>query len=340
MAAEYNTVGCVEVVGDDQSCDFPWYLSSEFIISVLFVVFILPISLRGDPDVFATISFTTFIHFALFLGLVIFGAASYWPSNGIAEVLTLQQLTQLNDTAGGGSPAGNISSDVFPQSEEFIFSSDTVLAVAILAFSMSAHTTGLPLLHGTRMAVGAAKKEKMRLITKVVLGSYLAVLVYYLIIMLSCYIAFGPTVSDNCLNDFPSSLPFASVVRCTFFFELSTSIPLYLYSMRRDMTAIFLNIDGGQAEMDVVEQEHRQRTILITILILAASATLGLVGSLSVILGFTGSVVTSFNLFIFPGILYWRTGILGWQRRASPPIVVFGVAVLVISLYGQIVDLL
>jgi len=302
---------------------------------MLMVFLILPISLRGDPDVFATISFTTFLHFTLFLCLVIWGAVTYWPSNNMEEVLTRSQLEQLNST-------GNItaSTSLFPrETSAFIFNTDTVLAIAILAFSMSAHTTGMPILHGMRMVAGCGKEVKMRLITKVVYGSYIAVFVYYVVIMLSCYMAFGPSVSDNCLNSFPSSAPFAMVVRCTFFFELGTSVPLYLYSMRRDMTATALDIDGDQAEMDKIEQDNWWRTALITLLILASSTAIGLVGSLAVILGFTGSIVTSFNLFIFPGIMYWTTGLVGGRRIVALPIAVFGVFILVVALYGQISDL-
>lgn len=338
---QYNSFGCVD--GDD-GCDLPVYVRSWFLIMLIMIVFIAPLSLRSDPDLFANISFTTFIHFGAFLILVCYGAATYYVSN-----LSESAVYTREEAIAEGLP---IAPSVYPKESSgapapFIFSEEAILVLAILAFAMEAHTTGLEVLYGTRMRKenfreGESEDEhKVRITSYVVAGSFAAVFVYYLIIMLGAYMAFGPKVKDNSLNSFPSSDVFAQVIRCTYTFELGTSVPIYAYAMRRDLTATIFNIQGGQSDIDKAEKENPIRTVSITLAILFFSTLLGILGSLSLILGLTGALVTSLNTYVYPSILFYtfckRQGqTLGWEFKASIALACFGVIVCVIALYSQI----
>jgi len=332
---QFNVEGCVDY---EPGCDLPVYLRSWFLIALLMIFFIGPISLRSNPDVFATISFTTFIHFGLFMILVFVGAATYWPSNNLPGVFTEKELDDLmlpksTRLYPAGTPA-------------FKFQEDAVLTFAILAFAMEAHTTGLEILYGTRITKSdiregeTLKDTKIRITSVIVAGSFAAVFVYYLIIMIGSYIAFGPTVRDNSLNSFPPGDAFAQVIRCTYTFELGTSVPIYVYAMRRDLTAAIYGLKGGQAEMDRIEEENRGRTVFITVSLLFLSTALGVVGTLSLILGLTGAIVTSLNTYVFPALLYNKfmkdSGQDSWERSIAIPLAVFGVLVSIIALYAQI----
>lgn len=156
---QQNTEGCTT---GDEDCDLDWWLSSAFLIIMLMVFFILPISLRSNPDVFAKISFTTFIHFGLFSILVFVGVARYWPSNELPLVLTAEELDELSLPK---------SSNVYPPEDKvFRFNSDAVLAFSIIAFAAEAHTTAMPILHGTRIHKGATDDEKIAITSKIVGG--------------------------------------------------------------------------------------------------------------------------------------------------------------------------
>ncbi|GBG27769.1 Sodium-coupled neutral amino acid transporter 2 [Hondaea fermentalgiana] len=337
---QYNVMGCVD---SDENCDLPVYLRSWFLITIIMLVFIVPLSLRSDPDLFANISFTTFVHFGAFLVLVCYGASIYHVSNlSDSAVYTEDEALAL------GLP---IAPNLYPSPSDgapapFIFSDQAVLVLAILAFAMEAHTTGLEILYGTRMRPEDQRPEespddhKIRVTSLVVAGSFAAVFVYYLIIMLGAYMAFGPKVKDNALNSFPSSDIFAQVIRCTYTFELGTSVPIYVYAMRRDLTASLFNIEGGQADIDRVEKENPKRTIFITLTLLVLSTVLGVLGTLSIILGLTGAIVTALNTYVFPSMLYYtfakQQGNDGWEFKVSLPLAIFGVLVSIIALYSQI----
>lgn len=113
-------------------------------------------------------------------------------------------------------------------------------------------------------------------------------------------------------------------------------MPIYVYSMRRELSATYLGVKGGQAEMDQIEAANPIRTAAITITILTLSTTLGLLGSLQQILGFTSAIVTSWNTFCFPAALYYMLDIKGWERNLAPPIIVLGILTSIIALYAQI----
>jgi hypothetical protein len=102
------------------------------------------------------------------------------------------------------------------------------------------------------------------------------------------------------------------------------------------MTAALLDIPGGQIEMDQIERENRSRTIAVTIFLLVTSTALGLLGSLSLILAFTGAIVTSLNTYVFPAMLFWTSKQEGWERRFALPLAFFGVVVSIIALYQEI----
>jgi hypothetical protein len=109
--------------------------------------------------------------------------------------------------------------------------------------------------------------------------------------------------------------------------------------MRRDMTAALLDVPGGQVEMDKIERENRPRTIAVTLILLIASTVLGLLGSLSLILAFTGAIVTSLNTYVFPALLFWTSKQQGWERKFALPLAFFGIVVSGISLYQEITRL-
>lgn len=330
FVVQFNAWGCAESTA---GCELPWYLSSAFLVAIIMVTFVIPISLRSDPDVIASISFTTGIHFFLFLILVVFGAAIYWPSNFSSKVFTQEEF----DSPGSIFVNETLSTTPFPDTTPIaVFSYDTVVAIAIFAFAMEAHTTAMPLLHGTRAHKGEDEAGKISVVSKIVGGTMASVFLYYVWIALGCYMAFGDTVKDNCLNSFPDSSVFAMVIRCTYAFEIGTSIPIYVYSMRRDMTAAFLDVPGGQMEMDHIEAENKTRTVLVTLFLLITSTALGLLGSLQLILAFTGAIVTSLNTYVFPSLLFWHSKQEGWERKFALPLAFFGIVVSVIALYQEI----
>jgi amino acid permease len=205
FVVQYAAWGCADSASE---CDLPWYLSSAFLVTIIMVTFVIPVSLRSDPDVIASISFTTGVHFFLFLCLVVYGAATFWPSNLSPLVFTKHEYDEVNSEFANQT----LSTEPFPTSTPVVlWGYDTIVAIAVLAFAMGAHTTAMPLLHGTRVHKEEGDVGKINVISKIVGGTMVSVFFYYVWIAFGCYMAFGDDVKDNCLNSFPDSNVFAMV---------------------------------------------------------------------------------------------------------------------------------
>jgi len=308
---QQNIVGCVE---SDEGCDVPFYIASWCIIAVLTVFFIAPLSCLSKPDVFASISFFTWVHFGAFLVLVIVEATTQAISRG---------------TFWPPEPNGPF------QMGEAMFST-----IAVIGFSMAAHSTLLPLLYGTKLP--SDEKEQRQTIVKINLVSIVGVLVYYFVVASAFFIAFGTSVKENSLNSFPENHVFMQVIRCTYTIEIGTSIPLFVYTLRRNTFALLLGLKGSQDELNKIEHDKPLSKTFLTLVLLALSAAAGILLDLNVILGFAGAVCASLNSFIFPAGMFWMAAKGGKEessirrRFVAPCMVIFGGLLLVVSLIFQI----
>eukprot|EP00746_Dinoflagellata_sp_MGD_P023672 gnl/MRDRNA2_/MRDRNA2_155503_c0_seq1.p1 gnl/MRDRNA2_/MRDRNA2_155503_c0~~gnl/MRDRNA2_/MRDRNA2_155503_c0_seq1.p1 ORF type:complete len:498 (+),score=75.83 gnl/MRDRNA2_/MRDRNA2_155503_c0_seq1:79-1572(+) len=308
---QQNIVGCVEV---DDGCDVPVFLQAWFIIMLLTVFIVGPISCLSNPDVFSMISFVTWLHFGAFLVMVIIEAVTqvgnrgtFWPPED-------------------GGPL---------QFNEAVFST-----AAVIGFSMAAHSTLLAILYGTHLPKDEHKARQI--IVKINGGSILTVLIYYFIVAACFFLAFGTAVQANALNSFPDDHVFMQVIRCTYTIEIGTSIPLFVYTLRRNSLILLFDLDGSQEEINKMEKAKKPLMLLLTFLILLLSAIAGIALQLDIILAFSGAICATMNSFILPAGMFWTAEkdgpSAGSARRVyvAPAMIVFGVALGALSLSMEI----
>lgn len=135
----------------------------------MMMYFSLPISCASDPNLFSKISFTTFIHFSLFLILVFYGMGRFGPALNSSLPLNLTQTGQAwpEDAATA-----------------FRFGEEAAVTMAILAFAFSAHTTAPTIFNGIRFTPEEKLdlKKKEEIVSRISAGSTLGVYVYYIFI--------------------------------------------------------------------------------------------------------------------------------------------------------------
>mmetsp|Transcript_68980 Transcript_68980/g.194539 ORF Transcript_68980/g.194539 Transcript_68980/m.194539 type:complete len:470 (-) Transcript_68980:13-1422(-) len=307
-------LGCAEVT---EGCEVPLYLQSWFIIAILTAFFVAPISCLSNPDVFSMISFVTWLHFGAFLVMMILEAVL---------------ATSKRDTFWPEEDGGPIR-----------FGMATFSTTAIIGFAMAAHSTLLALLYGTKLPRedDAARKE----IVKINGVSIVSVVVYYIVISVCFFLAFGTDVEANSLNSFPSDHMFSNIIRCTYTIEIGTSIPLFVYTIRRNVLISMFGLNGSQEALNKTEKDNRVLMIAMTVVILAVSAAMGLFLNLDIILGFSGAVAATLNAFILPAALFWTAegqgpNPDGCMRKVGAPLIMFFGAVLgVVALADQVAGL-
>lgn len=122
----------------------------------------------SNPEVFSKVSFTTFVHFFLFLCLVVYGMTEFVPARGSNNL-------DINRTG-----------EAWPEDagKFFRFDEDAAVTMAVLAFTLSAHTTSLTIFAGIRFTEEEKKssKAKEEVVLKIVQFSTTLVYFYYLFI--------------------------------------------------------------------------------------------------------------------------------------------------------------
>ena len=280
-----------------------------WLMRVVIGYFSLPISCLSDPDVFSKISFTTFVHFFLFMCLVIYGMAIFGPAR---------------DSSISADLGLNRTGEAWPEDpgDIFRFGADAAITMAVLAFALSAHTTVMTIYNGIRFTKDERKEPKLReaVVNKINFGSAFAVYGYYLFIALGSFYVFGEAVQSNSLNSFPTSDPFAMVIRCTYFFEIGTSIPIFMYSFRRGLNILLIPGDTEEA-LDAFDERRKIFKWVSTAVLLGASFGLAQVADLGIILSISGALFATFNVYIFPSVLIMLTDRTTFTKRFCAPVV-------------------
>lgn len=207
-------------------------------------------------------------------------------------------------------------------SETFRFGADAAVTMAVLAFALSAHTTVMTIYNGIRFNEEEKKEPRLReaVVNKINVGSALAVYAYYLFIAIGSFYVFGDAVESNSLNSFPTFDAFAMVIRCTYFFEIGTSIPIFMYSFRRGLNILLIPDDTEEA-LDAFDERRKVFKWVSTAILLGASFGLAQIADLGIILSISGALFATFNVYIFPSVLIMLTNRTTFTKRYCAPVV-------------------
>lgn len=110
------------------------------------------------------------------------------------------------------------------------------------------------------------------------------------------------------------------VIRCTYFFEIGTSIPIFMYSFRRGLVLPFLE-DQSEERIDAFDERYKSMKWASTTILLGAAFGLAQLADLGVILSVAGASFSTINVYIFPSLLILKTGRQGFATRIGAPII-------------------
>lgn len=257
---QHVVLGCA---ANEAACPVPWYLTSSAIAAVLTLLLLLPLTWRFTPGLFSKLSVVTLLHFTLFLVLVVSTLA-----------------------APDGSRPAPVRPAQWPPTPR------VAVTLATLAYATSAHSVALPIFHGIQ-------PRSQKRVRWVIGGAVLLVVLYYTVVALCGARLFGAATQSNLLNNFATSSWMASVVRCSYALEVSTSIPVYAYCLRRNLLSLCTSVVGAPA-LDQWEARHRAWVGAGTSGLLGMGLLVGLNVPFGPIVAYTGAVAAALNSFVLP----------------------------------------
>lgn len=148
-----------------------------------------------------------------------------------------------------------------------------------------------------------------------------------LIMALGGFLTFGDKTMGNVLNNFSSDNSMVNVARLCFGLNMLTTLPLEAFVCREVMVTYFYPDEPF---------DLRRHLILSTALVAAATMLSMLTCDLGVVFELVGATSAVAMAYILPPMCYIKLTTRSWRTYVAAAIVVFGVAVMVISVIQAI----
>ncbi|KAG5950628.1 hypothetical protein E4U33_007280 [Claviceps sp. LM78 group G4] len=139
---------------------------------------------------------------------------------------------------------------------------------------------------------------------------------------LAGFLTFGDKTLGNVLNNFPSDNSMVNIARLCFGLNMLTTLPLEAFVCREVMLTYWYPDEGFHLVRHLV---------LSTGLVVAATAVSLLTCDLGVVFELVGATSAVAMAYILPPMCYIRLTTRSWRTYVAYAVVVFGVAVMVIS---------
>jgi sodium-coupled neutral amino acid transporter 11 len=141
------------------------------------------------------------------------------------------------------------------------------------------------------------------------------------------FLTFGDKTMGNVLNNFSSDNSMVNVARLCFGLNMLTTLPLEAFVCREVMITYFY--PGEPFDL-------RRHLIISTALVMGATTLSMLTCDLGVVFEFVGATSAVAMAYILPPMCYIKLTTRSWRTYVAAAIVVFGVAVMVISVIQAI----
>lgn len=292
--------GCTGAVSSTD-CDVPWFAEHDTVLLGITICVLVPLVLLATPESLARMSLFPWIHFGGFM------------------LLLLMRL----------------GTDRWQGDMEHVASTDNIYSTAaIIALAFELHTTLLSIISGTkpplpeqsslpagdiRVTICTLRRD---MILRIIIISFGITLAYYLFVGFVGYGLFGASISANLLDSFDQDDLVANIARCSYTIELSTSVPIYVYTLRRYMVNAVFDNRLEQVQLDDIENSWPWTMALVSLCIVALCLVIGTQVDFEVILTISGALCSCVASYVVPSLLY--NAIL--QQRT------WGIQVLVVSI--------
>ncbi|NXA98335.1 S38A4 protein, partial [Melanocharis versteri] len=308
-----------------------WYLNGNYLVILVTVVVILPLSLLRSLGYLGYTSGFSLTCMVFFVSVVIFKKSQIpcplpimdhgvqnWTATNSTVPMHLVMLS--NESLGSGvnfmmdNTAGHVPSleepkDISPKSgveyeahsdysdkcqpKYFVFNSRTAYAIPILAFAFVCHPEVLPIYSELK----DRSRKRMQNVSNV---SITGMLVMYLLAALFGYLTFYGEVEDELLHTYTKVYTFDTLllsVRLAVLVAVTLTVPLVLFPIRSSVSALLF----PKRPFSWI------RHFLIAAVILAFNNLLVIfVPTIKDIFGFIGASSATMLIFILPGAFYLR----------------------------------
>lgn len=271
-----------------------WYLNGDYLIILVSVFLILPLSLLKNLGYLGYTSGLSLMCMVFFLIVVIYKKfhilCSAWGYHDAANMTLNGTLSAfVNHTAAGEEDHNSTDDTCTPK--YFVFNSQTVYAVPILTFSFVCHPAVLPIYQELE---GRSRKRMMN-VSNV---SFFSMFVMYLLAALFGYLTFYDKVESELLHTYSNVVDAGVIfiiVRLAVLVAVTLTVPIVIFPIRSSITQLLF------AKREFAMWRH----CIITIVILAFSNMLVIfVPSIRDIFGFIGASAAAMLVFILPSAFY------------------------------------
>ncbi|KAG6305631.1 hypothetical protein E4U45_008536 [Claviceps purpurea] len=188
-------------------------------------------------------------------------------------------------------------------------------AIGVISFAFVCH-------HNSLLIYGSLRTPTIDNFSRVTHYSTGISMLACLTMALAGFLTFGDKTLGNVLNNFPSDNSMVNIARLCFGLNMLTTLPLEAFVCREVMLTYWYPDEGFHLVRHLV---------LSTGLVVAATAVSLLTCDLGVVFELVGATSAVAMAYILPPMCYIRLTTRSWRTYVAYAVVVFGVAVMVIS---------
>ncbi|RCI13195.1 hypothetical protein L249_0364 [Ophiocordyceps polyrhachis-furcata BCC 54312] len=196
-------------------------------------------------------------------------------------------------------------------------------AIGVISFAFVCH-------HNSLLIYGSLRTPTMDNFSRVTHYSTGVSMLACLVMALAGFLTFGDKTMGNVLNNFATSNGMVNLARLFFGLNMLTTLPLEAFVCREVMLTYWY----ADAGFDLV-----RHVVLSTGLVVSATAVSLLTCDLGVVFELVGATSAVAMAYILPPLCYIRLTRRSWRTYVAYAVVVFGVAVMLISLLQAFADL-
>ncbi|KAK1240088.1 hypothetical protein MKX08_007530 [Trichoderma sp. CBMAI-0020] len=225
----------------------------------------------------------------------------------VVTVLVQGVLVPSADRGSFSTPLLTINSGIFQ-------------AIGVISFAFVCH-------HNSLLIYGSLKTPTIDNFSRVTHYSTVVSMLACLIMALGGFLTFGDKTMGNVLNNFSSDNSMVNVARLCFGLNMLTTLPLEAFVCREVMITYFYPNEPF---------DLRRHLIISTALVVGATTLSMLTCDLGIVFELVGATSAVAMAYILPPMCYIKLTTRSWRTYVAGAIVVFGVAVMVISVIQAI----
>ncbi|KAI7792057.1 sodium-coupled neutral amino acid symporter 2 [Triplophysa rosa] len=262
--------------------DSSWYTNGDYLVLIVTVVIILPLSLLKNLGYLGYTSGFSLLCMVFFVIVVIY--KKFQIPCPLPEDF-------IDITVNASVSHHNTTEDASCKPKYFVFNSQTVYAVPILTFAFVCHPAILPMYEELK----DRSRKKMQNVANV---SFMGMFVMYLLAALFGYLTFNEAVEPELLHTYSKVYHFDVVlliVRLAVLIAVTLTVPVVLFPIRTSVNQLM----GASKDFSWARHIGITLALLVSVNILVIFAP-----TIRDIFGFIGASAAAMLIFILPSAFY------------------------------------